>query len=337
MPDTMTSRERVQRTLDFHRPDRVPRDLWTVPRAAICHGQETLDAFRRRWPGDFTQATVGRCAPKRLRGSQYEVGQFVDEWGCVFENVMPGIHGQVKAPIVDDWSKLDEVQPPEELLTVDYSAVSDFYRNTDLYTFGSGWARPFERLQFIRGTENVLMDLGERSDEVRQLLGIIHDFFRRQFEIWAKAEVDALVIMDDWGSQQALLISPRLWREWFKPLYAEYSQIAHAGGKKLFMHSDGYILDIYEDLIEVGIDAINSQIFCMDLAQVRDRCRGRITFWGEIDRQHILPYGSVADVENAVARVVEELWQPEGGAIAQFELCGDTPLANAEAVYATWQ
>jgi hypothetical protein len=267
----------------------------------------------------------------------YEVGQYVDEWGCVFENVLPGILGQVKHPLVSDWSKLDEVQPPEELLVVDRETVSGFYRETDRFVFASGWARPFERLQFLRGTENVFADLAERSPELRRLLDIVHDFFRRQFEVWSHTQVDAQVIMDDWGSQKALLISPQLWREWFKPLYAEYAAIAHAGGKKVFMHSDGCILDIYEDLIEVGIDAINSQLFCMDLAAIRDRCRGRITFWGEIDRQHVLPRGTVEDVRRAVAQVVEHLWLPDGGAIAQFELCADVPLENAHAVYEAWE
>ncbi|MGD0899397.1 MAG: uroporphyrinogen decarboxylase family protein [Thermoguttaceae bacterium] len=334
---TMTARERVFRALEFNRPDRVPRDLWMVPRAAMVYGQDAIDAFCRRWPGDFVQAMVGRRPPLRAKGSPVEVGQYTDEWGCVFETVVAGIHGQVKDPLVSDWSKLDEVRPPEELLEVDGGAVRDFCRNTDRFVLGSGWARPFERLQFLRGTENVLMDLGERSGELRQLLGLIHDFFRRQFEIWAGTAVDALVIMDDWGSQQSLLISPRLWREWFKPLYAEYASIAHAGGKKLFMHSDGYILDIYEDLIEVGVDAVNSQLFCMDLAAIGARCAGRIAFWGEIDRQQVLPHGTVADVRAAVARVVEHLWRPEGGVIAQFELSADTPLENAHAVYESWE
>jgi hypothetical protein len=333
----MTSRERVHRALEFRKPDRVPRDLWTVPRAAMVHGQAAIDALRRRWPGDFVQATVGRCAPLRAKGSMHEVGQYTDEWGCVFENVLPGVHGEVKAPLVADWSKLDDVKPPEELLAVDAEAVRAFCRGTDLFVLGSGWARPFERLQFLRGTENVLMDLAEGSAELRRLLDRVHGFFRRQFEVWARTDVDALVIMDDWGSQNALLISPRQWRQWFKPLYAEYAGIARSGGKKLLMHSDGYILDIYEDLIEVGVNAINSQLFCMDLAAVRDRARGRIAFWGEIDRQRVLPFGSADDVRRAVASVVEHLWRPEGGVIAQFELNADIPLANAEAVYETWE
>lgn len=180
------------------------------------------------------------------------------------------------------------------------------------------------------------MDLGEGSPEFMELLKIVHGFYRSQYEVWAGMEVDALVMMDDWGSQRSLLISPAQWREVFKPLYAEYVKIAHAGGKKFFMHSDGYIFDIYEDLIEIGVDAVNSQLFCMDIDAVGREFAGRITFWGEIDRQHILPYGTVRETEMAVERVVKHLHRPEGGVIAQFDVTTGAKMENCEAVFRTW-
>ena len=98
--------------------------------------------------------------------------------------------------------------------------------------------------------------------------------------------------MDDWGSQKSLLINPKQWRKIFKPLYKEYIDLAHQAGKKIFMHSDGYIFDIYGDLIELGLDAINSQLFIMDIEEIGKHFGGQITFWGEIDRQHLLPHGT---------------------------------------------
>jgi hypothetical protein len=141
--------------------------------------------------------------------------------------------------------------------------------------------------------------------------------------------------MDDWGSQSSLLISPETWRRLFKPLYAEYIRVAHESGKKFFMHSDGYILDIYEDLIEIGLDAINSQLFCMNIEEIGKRFAGRLTFWGEIDRQHILPNGSTDEARAAVRRVHENLWR-NGGCLAQFSFEGETRMANAEAVFDEW-
>ena len=71
----------------------------------------------------------------------------------------------------------------------------------------------------------------------------MRDFYRRLMETWARTRVDGLMFMDDWGSQRHLLVSPDIWREVFRPFYRDFVDIAHAAGKKAFMHSDGHILD----------------------------------------------------------------------------------------------
>jgi uroporphyrinogen decarboxylase len=334
----MTSRQRVHKALEFDRPDRVPRNLWQLPIAQAKYGAATMEAFKQRWPDDFSGPGVPNKALRSLcRGDAHAIGQYVDEWGCVFENVQAGVIGEVKQPLLEDWSRLDDLRLPVEAFQIDRAAVNRACAQSDKFVQGGCCPRPFERMQFLRGSENLYMDLAEMSSEVCELLGRVHSFFRQELELWAKTDVDALVFMDDWGAQNALLIDPALWRRMFKPLYAEYAQIAHDAGKKILMHSDGHIAAIYEDLIEIGIDAINSQLFCMDIEELGRRYAGRITFWGEIDRQHVLPHGTCADASAAVKRVVENLYQPAGGVIAQFELGPGAKLENAEAIYQTWQ
>jgi len=153
-------------------------------------------------------------------------------------------------------------------------------------------------------------------------------------EAWAKTDVDALWFMDDWGAQKSLLVSPKTWIEFFKPLYKDYIDIAHSHGKKIFMHSDGYILDIIPHLIELGLDALNSQIFCMGVENLR-QFRGKITFWGEIDRQYLLPRGTAQEIQDAVRRVHENLWQ-HGGCIAQCEFGAGANPDNVYRVFETW-
>ena len=334
----MTSRQRVLKALEFDRPDRVPRNFWHLPIARMQHGDAAIDAFQQRWPDDFTGPGVANDALRSLsRGDAYAVGEFVDEWGCVFQSVQAGVIGEVKEPILADWSRLDDLRPPVEAFQVDVDAVNRACAATDKFVQGGCCPRPFERMQFLRGSENLYLDLAEMSAEVRDLLDRVHGFHLRELEIWADTDVDGLNCMDDWGAQRGLLISPAQWRRVFKPLYAEYAQIAHDAGKKILMHSDGHIAAIYEDLIEIGIDAINSQLFCMDIEEIGRRYAGRITFWGEIDRQHILPFGTPTDARAAVQRVVDNLHRPEGGVIAQFELGPGAKLENAEAIYQTWQ
>jgi uroporphyrinogen-III decarboxylase len=126
------------------------------------------------------------------------------------------------------------------------------------------------------------------------------------------------------------LISPELWRELFKPLYAEYVAIAHAHGKHAFMHSDGYITDIIPDLIEIGLDALNAQVACMGIEELGRRFGGELTFWGELDRQQLLPYAEPSDVQRA-ARDLIAAFHHDGGFIAQCEF---GPGAKPENVYA---
>jgi hypothetical protein len=155
-------------------------------------------------------------------------------------------------------------------------------------------------------------------------------------EMWAKTDVDGVSFMDDWGSQVALLISPAMWREVFKPLYRDYCNILHAKGKYVFFHSDGFIEAIYPDLIEVGVDALNSQLFCMDIESLGAKYSGKITFWGEIDRQRILPFGTTDEVRAAVRRVRTALDHGNGGVIAECEWGIAAPGENIAAVFDEW-
>ena len=276
----MTPRERVHRCLEFDRPDRPPRDLWSLPIAWYEHGQAVMNEFLQRWPLDFARPGVPNPrAAALVQGDPYAVGNFRDEWGCVFENTQAGIIGQVKRPLLDDWSKLDRLHPPTEILDVDVARVNQACADSDRFMMADCCPRPFERMQFLRGTEALLMDLLRNPPELHALIKIVHDLNCDELQLWAGTDVDGLMFMDDWGSQRGLLISPAKWREIFKPLYIDYVSIAHDAGKKIFMHSDGHIFDIYEDLIEIGVDAINSQLFCMDIEEIGRRFAGRITFW----------------------------------------------------------
>jgi hypothetical protein len=102
------------------------------------------------------------------------------------------------------------------------------------------------------------------------------------------------------------------------------------------MHSDGHIQEILPDLAELGVDAINSQLFTMDLAELARTVKGRLTFWGEIDRQHVLPSGDPHVARDAVQKVAEHLYDPAGGVIAQCEFGPGANPACVEAAYDEW-
>jgi len=103
------------------------------------------------------------------------------------------------------------------------------------------------------------------------------------------------------------------------------------------MHSDGHIESIYPDLIETGVNALNSQLFCMDMEKLSNQYKGKITFWGEIDRQHVLPSPNPETGRQAVREVAKHLYDPKGGLIAQFEFGPGANPATAMAILDEWE
>jgi hypothetical protein len=330
----MDSRQRVRKTLEFDSPDRAPHDLWTLP-WAYDHYPVELARIQSDFPNDIVTAPCFCRETALTQGNAYEVGNYVDEWGCRFINIQKGVIGEVKEPLVKDWSDLERLRPPLESLTLEVDKVNDYCRQTDRFVLAGCCPRPFERLQFIRKSENLYMDLGEQPSELYELIQRVHQHYMKELELWATTEVDAMMFMDDWGGQRALLISPAMWRRIFKPLYKEYIDLAHSKGKKIFMHSDGYIQDILPDLVELGLDAVNSQLFVMDIEGIGKRLGGQITFWGEIDRQHMLPNGTLADIDAAVRRVKNAVYR-NGGAIAQCEFGAGARPENVYQVFQSW-
>ena len=333
----MTSKERVLATLEFRNTaDRVPRQLWSLPWAQDCY-PDMMRRLEEEFEWDFSGPEAVLKERPKTKGNAYTPGEYVDEWGCVFTNIHKGVIGEVKQPIVveEDWSDAGNVHIPEELLSFDIDQVNrSCQERQDKFLMSGCCPRPFEQLQFIRGTADLYMDLMDPPQELLEFMKRMHDYYCRLMTKWAKTDVDALNMMDDWGSQNDLLISPALWEEFFMPMYRDYIQIAHSHGKKIFMHSDGNILRIIPGLIDLGLDAVNSQLFCMGVENLAPY-RGKITFWGEIDRQHLLPSGSREDIDRAVELVYRTLWQ-DGGCIAQCEFGPGANPDNVSRVFEKW-
>jgi hypothetical protein len=322
--------------LRFQYPDRAPRNLWALPGITMFRQRE-LDAFLDRFPGDFAGPAVVYGQGERARGVPNTVGTYVDDWGAVWEVAEAGVIGEVKHAPLEDWSALAAYRPPYEILDrADFSRVNRSCAETDRFVLAGTTVRPFERMQFIRGTEKLFIDLAYGTAEVYKLRDMVHEFFMRELELWIDTDVDAISFMDDWGTQERLLISPRMWREFYKPLYADYCRLIHSKGKAVFMHSDGHVAAIYPDLIEIGVDALNSQLFCMDIEALARDYKGKLTFWGEIDRQHLLPFGAPEQVKEGVRRVRRALDDGSGGVIAQCEWGLDVAEQNVAAVFEAW-
>lgn len=330
----VNSRELVHKTLTFDSPERIPRHLWLLPWAEDKY-PDAVEKLRRDFPDDIVNAPAVYTKPLGIVGDRYSSRVHVDEWGCTFDNLQSGAIGIVRTPLIKGWEDLEGFKAPEATLSLDREAVNAFCQESEKFVLMGTVVRPFERFQFIRTMEQALIDLIEQPPELFELLKRIHAHYCKEVEVWASTEVDGVALMDDWGTQRAMITSPEIFRRFFKSMYQDYAEIGRQHGKRVFMHSDGYITDIIPDLIEIGIEALNSQVFCMGLEELGRQFRGKITFWGEIDRQQLLPQGSRQDIEQAVHETWTHLYA-DGGVIAQCEFGLEARPENVLAVFETW-
>ena len=166
----ITSRELVNRTLEFKYPPRAPRVLWVLPWASLHHPAE-VDRILKEYPPDIGGVFPHFKEPIRTVGDMYKAGRYIDEWGCTFENLQDGIQGEVKDPLIKDWKEdVAKVRFPRELLSVDMDILNRECDRSDQFILAGCLPRPFERLQFYRGTENLYIDLLDPPSAMLQFL-----------------------------------------------------------------------------------------------------------------------------------------------------------------------
>ena len=187
----------------------------------------------------------------------------------------------------------------------------------------------FERAWTLRGMENLLMDFVEHPDFVRELFHAIGDYNIRQARKAMGYDIDAVYFGDDWGQQAGLIMGPRFWREFIRPVLAKMYGAVRAGGKFVMIHSCGDVDELFDDLVGLGLNCFNPfQPEVMDVMELLPRYRGRLAFHGGMSTQRTLPYGTVEDVRAETRRLLE--LGREGGYIFSpaHAVEGDVPLAN---------
>lgn len=288
----MTSREVVIRTLTFNNPDRLALSL--TP----------------EYGNDF--AWTGMDTHPDARPSSG-----IDEWGAIWENQGTTSLGEVKDPPLKDWERFDELKVPD-------LSKGDRWKHLpsareiagDKFLLGTGISL-YERAHFIRGLENLWADIYEAPDNLCRLLDILVDMNLTAIEHYADAGVDGLLWCDDWGLQNRLMISPVKWREIWKPRYEKIYKTAHEAGILNLLHSCGYIVDILDDLIEAGLDAIlMAQQENMGVELLGRRFGGKITFMCPVDIQSTMVYGNNNDIRDYCHQLIKAFASIKGGFIA---------------------
>ncbi len=193
----------------------------------------------------------------------------------------------------------------------------------------------WERATFMRGTENLLMDVVLNRSFVRDLLNGITEYMLETMEILAERfDFECVALSDDYGTQRGLLISPDHWRELVKPCLTKVYAAAKAANKRIWHHSCGHIVPIIPDLIDIGLDILHPiQPEAMDIYELKKRFGANVTFSGGMPTQKLLPKGTPEQIRAEVKKIITRM-SKGGGFIFEpgITIQADIPLENVLAM-----
>ena len=193
----------------------------------------------------------------------------------------------------------------------------------------------WERATFMRGMEELLLDVTLHSSFVEELLSRLADGIVQTLTILCDTcEFEAIAVSDDYGTQDGTIISPECWRRLVKPRLAGIYRLARERGHAVMHHSCGDIAAIVGDLIDIGLDILHPiQPEAMDILHLKREYGTHLTFCGGVPTQTLLVSGTPARVRDEVRRLKCEMGR-DGGYILEpgITLQADVPLENIVAM-----
>ena len=321
----MTKREIIRLVVDGRRPPYVP---WSFD---FTHeAREKLDAH-------WGAAHVDDRLQNHLLGLGNGIGFFEDighdcardVFGVVWDRSVDKDIGIVKGCVLPE-PTLAGYKFPNPLNERFFADIQDqLARHGDCYrVFGIGFSL-YERAWTLRGLENLMLDFIENPQFVHELIHAIADYNIIQVREALRYDIDAVHFGDDWGQQHGLQMGYELWREFIRPELARMYGVVRAAGKSVSIHSCGDVDELFDDLIDIGLNCFNPfQPEVMDVGALLKKYHGRLAFHGGLSTQRTLPYGSVADVRAASRQLLG--WGRDGGYIfaPAHAVEGDVPLEN---------
>lgn len=205
----------------------------------------------------------------------------------------------------------------------------------DLAVIGGMQCTVWETAWYMRGMENLMMDMMSQDPMAEVLLDKVTENAIIRATSYAKSGVDAIFLGDDIGMQKSIMMSEELYSEWLKPRLKRVIDAAKAVNPNLlvFYHSCGFVTPFIPHLIEVGVDVLNPvQPECMDFSELHAMYGDRLSFHGTIGTQSTMPFGTADDVRKAVFEALDIAGDKGGLFVAPTHLLEpEVPVENVVA------
>lgn len=347
----MTSKERVLRTIEHKEPDRVPLSYSSFPEG----WPEVQDCLR-----DYLKVKDNKELLKVLgidtriirapyigpELKEYPDGTCEDIWGVRATKEAMGTYSvSCYEPPLKDVSSLTDIEqyswPNPDWF--DYTCIAEECKNYEEYAILSGaWSPLTCDAYHLMGMETFMVNIIENPEIIHALLDKITDFYfevsRRTFEA-AKGKIDIFFMGDDYGMQDGLLFSRKMWKEFVAPRLAKLFRLAKEYNLKVMLHSCGSIREIIPDLIGLGLDVLDPiqvRAHNMNPYELKKEFGKKLCLHGSIDTQRTLPFGSPRDVAEEVKERIKLLGS-EGGFILgpSQDFLPDIPVENIVTMYET--
>ena len=337
----MNSRERVLCSLNHEEPDRCPVFASFVP--------ETVDKLREATGSNepdigvfLGNDMVKDCVGLELSFYGEPYPEYSDAWGIKWrykENEY-GVYTEIaEHPLAGDKSKLDsfEVPDPEENSQYDNFRKMKKLYGKEKWIIGSSQISIFEAAWYLRGMENLLIDMVSDTDYAEALMDKVMEFPLKASRKYADLGADMVWFGDDISMQTGMMMSVEMWRDFIKPRYATlFSEVKKTNPNiKIAYHCCGNCEAILEDMIDIGLDVLNPiQPMAIDPVMVKKKYGKRLVLFGGMCIQRILPFGTIRQIRDEVRRLIDQCGK-DGGYILcpAHHIQADTPVENIMAFY----
>ncbi|MCM8767817.1 MAG: hypothetical protein NC921_03415 [Candidatus Omnitrophica bacterium] len=328
----------------FKYPEKIPARFGFLPATWFKYGNK-LEEILLAHPNIFPNYKKGSYENIKL-SPEYKKGRIKDIWGITWENLQEGICG---APVehlapLKDWNQFEKFQVPDPLKydrfgnEIDWDKVKEGIENAKkqgkIAAGGLFHGSMYMQLYYLRGFENFMIDIATDEPKLKNLIDIILEYNMEIIEKYIEIDIEWMSFADDLGLQRSLPISPFKWKKYIKPPYKKMFEKCVENNIIVYLHSDGYILDIIPDLIECGLDIINPQIRPNTLKGIEKYCKGKIAINLDLDRQ-LFPFATKEEIESHIKEVIDSLALPEGGLSLSIEIGPDVPLEILETIINT--